>query len=406
MLNSPQIAYQKLLTMKKEIVIVAAARTPIGSFLGSLSNIAATDLGATAIKGAMAQCNLQPELVEEVLMGNVLQAGLGQAPAKQAAIKAGIPGNVPCTTVNKVCSSGLKSVTQAVQAILCEDAEIVVAGGMENMSLTPHYLHTRQAKKLGDTSVKDGLLLDGLTNVYDQKHMGVCADLCAEKHSISRAAQDEFAINSYIKAQDAWAKGEFNTEVIPVTFNTRKGLVTVSMDEEIDKTNFEKLKTLKPAFSENGTVTAANASKLNDGAAALIIMSAQKATALNLQPLAKIIAYADASQAPELFTTSPALALPKALTKANLNLHDIDFFEINEAFAAVGIANSKLLHLPSEKTNTKGGAVALGHPLGCSGARILTTLVHTLHNSNGTYGAAAICNGGGGATAIIIEKTE
>jgi acetyl-CoA C-acetyltransferase len=393
--------------MNKEVVIVSAVRTPIGSFLGSLANVPATELGAIAIKGALKKSNLASHLVDEVFMGNVLQANLGQAPAKQAAIKAGISDSVPCTTVNKVCASGLKSVTLAVQAILCGDAEIVIAGGMENMSQTPHYLEARKNTKFGNLNLIDGVLKDGLTNVYDQKHMGVCADLCATNYNISREAQDDFAESSYKKAQQHWKSGHFDNEIIPITIQPKKGpSITIDKDEEFTNVNFDKMRALRPAFSKQGTVTAANASTLNDGAAALVLMSKQKALELNLTPLATIKGYADASQKPELFTTSPAIAISKALKKAKLNIKDVDYFELNEAFSVVGIANCQLLNISLNKTNVYGGSVALGHPLGCSGARILVTLLHILISENGKIGAAGICNGGGGATAIIIEKNE
>ena len=393
--------------MNKEVVIVSAVRTPIGSFLGSLASVPATELGAIAIKGALDKIGLAPDKIDEVLMGNVLQANVGQAPAKQAAIKAGIPSYVPCTTVNKVCASGLKAITQAAQAIRCGDAEIIVAGGMENMSMTPHYLEGRSPHKFGNVQLTDGLLKDGLTNVYDKNHMGVCADLCATTHAISREEQDVFAIESYRKAAKSWKEGRFSEEVIPVIVPQKKGTaITISEDEEYKKITIDKVSKLQPAFSKNGTVTAANASTLNDGAAALILMSREKAKELNLTPLASIKGYADASQDSELFTTTPAKAIPKALHKANLRIEDVDYFELNEAFSVVGIANCKLLHIDQNKTNSNGGAVALGHPLGCSGARILVTLIHILMANNGSIGAAGICNGGGGATAIIIEKNN
>jgi acetyl-CoA C-acetyltransferase len=393
--------------MNKEVVIVSAVRTPIGSFLGNLASVSATELGAIAIKGALEKIDLNPSLIDEVFMGNVLQANLGQAPAKQAAIKAGVPESVPCTTINKVCASGLKSVTLAAQAILCGDAEIIVAGGMENMSQTPHYFEGRKNTKFGNITMVDGLLKDGLTNVYDQKHMGVCADLCATTHDISREAQDDFAQGSYTRAKQNWEIGNFSEEIVPITITPKKGKpVKIDTDEEFTKVSFDKMRTLGPAFSKEGTVTAANASTLNDGAAALILMSKKKALELNLTPLAVIKGYADASQEPELFTTAPAKAIPKALAKANIKIEDVDYFELNEAFSVVGIANCQLLNISSEKTNVHGGAVALGHPLGCSGARILVTLIHVLMAKNGKIGAAGICNGGGGATAIIIEKNE
>ena len=393
--------------MNKKVVIVSAVRTPIGSFLGSLSSVVATDLGAIAIKGALKKINLNPNLVDEVLMGNVLQANLGQAPAKQAALKAGIPDTVPCTTVNKVCASGMKTITQAAQSILCGDADIIVAGGMENMSQAPHYFKARENTKFGNLNIIDGLLKDGLTNVYDQQHMGVCADLCAETHTISREQQDDFAQESYTRAKETWEQNGFSEEIIPVLVPQRKGdPILVDKDEEFLKVNFEKMRTLRPAFSKKGTVTAANASTLNDGAAALVLMSEEKAKELNLIPLVTILGYADASQEPEFFTTSPSKALPKALSKSNITIDQIDYFELNEAFSVVGLANCKILNIPLNKTNIKGGSVALGHPLGCSGARILVTLTHILFSNNGNIGAAGICNGGGGATAIIIEKNK
>lgn len=393
--------------MNKEVVIVSAVRTPIGSFLGNLASVSATELGAIAIKGALQKIDIKTNLVDEVFMGNVLQANLGQAPAKQAAIKAGISDSVPCTTINKVCASGLKSVTLAVQAILCGDAEIVVAGGMENMSQAPHYFEGRKNTKFGNLTMVDGLLKDGLTNVYDQKHMGACADLCAKTHNITREEQDNFAQASYTKAKKNWEAGSFSDEIIPVTIPQKKGNpIIIDTDEEFTKVNFDKMRTLNPAFSKEGTVTAANASTLNDGAAALILMSKQKALELNLNPLATIKGYADASQEPELFTTAPAKAIPKALAKANISIDDVDYFELNEAFSVVGLANCQLLNISLKKTNIHGGAVALGHPLGCSGARILVTLIYVLLAKNGKIGAAGICNGGGGATAVIIEKNE
>jgi acetyl-CoA C-acetyltransferase len=391
--------------MNKNVVIVSAVRTPIGCFLGSLASVSATDLGAIAIKGALEKINLSPSLVDEVLMGNVLQANLGQAPAKQAAIKAGIPNDVPCTTINKVCASGMKSVTQGAQAIQSGDAEIVVVGGMENMSQVPFYLDSRKSTKLGDLKAFDGILKDGLTNVYDQKHMGTCADLCATTHNISRKEQDDYAENSYKKAEQSWKENKFKEEIIPVTITPRKGpKVTIEQDEEFRKVDFQKMRSLDAAFSKEGSVTAANASKLNDGAAALVLMSSEMAFTLKLTPLATIKGYADASQEPEFFTTAPSKAIPKALAKAKVSMEDVDYFELNEAFSVVALANCKLLNIPLEKTNIRGGAVALGHPLGCSGARILVTLTHILDSMNKSIGAAGICNGGGGATAIIIEK--
>ncbi|MGB5362784.1 MAG: acetyl-CoA C-acyltransferase [Aureibaculum sp.] len=389
----------------KEVVIVSAVRTPIGSFLGSLSSVPATQLGAAAIKAALKKINLDPKKVDEVLMGSVLQADLGQAPARQAAIFAGIPDTVPCTTVNKVCASGMKAVMQGAQAIQCGDADIVVAGGMENMSLVPHYLNGRSGQKMGNIELTDGLLKDGLTNVYDGKHMGTCGDLCATEHKFSREAQDEFAMESYRRSAKAWSAGNFKEEVIPVEVPQRKGdPIIVNEDEEYKNVKMEKIPSLRPVFSKDGTVTAANASTLNDGAAALVLMSREKAKELNLKPLATIKAYADAALEPEWFTIAPAKALPKALAKAKLEIKDIDYFEFNEAFSVVGLANTKLLGLSSEKVNVNGGAVSLGHPLGCSGARIIVTLINVLKQNNGSLGAAAICNGGGGASAIVIQN--
>ena len=389
----------------KEVVIVSAVRTPIGSFLGSLSSVPATQLGAAAIKASLKKINLDPKKVDEVLMGSVLQANLGQAPARQAAIFAGIPDTVPCTTVNKVCASGMKAVMQGAQAIQWGDADIVVAGGMENMALVPHYLNGRSGQKMGNIELTDGLLKDGLTNVYDGKHMGTCGDLCATEHKFSREAQDEFAMESYRRSAKAWSAGNFKEEVIPVEVPQRKGdPIIVNEDEEYKNVKMEKIPSLRPVFSKDGTVTAANASTLNDGAAALVLMSREKAKELNLKPLATIKAYADAALEPEWFTIAPAKALPKALAKAKLEIKDIDYFEFNEAFSVVGLANTKLLGLSSEKVNVNGGAVSLGHPLGCSGARIIVTLINVLKQNNGSLGAAAICNGGGGASAIVIQN--
>jgi len=389
----------------KEAVIVSIARTPIGSFLGSLANIPAPKLGAIAIKGALDKINLDSKLVDEVYMGNVVSAGLGQAPAKQAAMYAGIPNSVPCTTINKVCSSGMKSMMLAAQAIQLGDAEIIVAGGMENMSSIPHYMNGRNGTKLGNIKVQDGLLVDGLTDVYDQQHMGTCGDLCANEYGFSREDQDNFAIGSYKKSAEAWNKGYFKNEVVPVEIPQRRGEpIIFSEDEEYKNVKFDKIPSLRPVFSKEGTVTAANASTLNDGAAALIIMSADKAKELKLKPLAKILGFADASQEPKWFTTAPAKALPKALEKAKISIEDVDYFELNEAFSVVGLANIKLLGLNAAKVNVNGGAVSLGHPLGMSGARIVIALTTILEQQKGKIGAAGICNGGGGASAIIIEK--
>jgi len=362
-------------------------------------------LGATVIKAVLEKINLSPAKVDEVLMGCVLQANLGQAPARQAAIFAGIPNTVPCTTINKVCASGMKAIMQGAQAIKCGDAEIVIAGGMENMSSVPHYLNGRQGQKMGDINVADGMLKDGLTNVYDGKHMGTCGDLCASEHNFSREAQDAFAVESYNRSARAWKEGKFNAEIIPVEVPQRKGdPIIISEDEEYKNVKMEKISTLRPVFNKDGTVTAANASTLNDGAAALVLMSSEKAKELNLKPLATIKGYADAALEPEWFTIAPAKAIPKALAKADTNIDSIDYFEFNEAFSVVGLANTKLLGLDPKKVNVNGGAVSLGHPLGCSGARIVVTLINVLKQNNGKLGAAGICNGGGGASAIIIEN--
>jgi acetyl-CoA C-acetyltransferase len=389
----------------KEVVIVSVARTPIGSFLGSLANISATKLGSIAIKGALDKINLDPNLVDEVFMGNVVSAGLGQAPAKQAAIFAGIPNTVPCTTINKVCASGMKAIMLAAQAIKTGDAEIIIAGGMENMSRIPHYMEGRKATKLGNIKISDGLLVDGLTDVYDQQHMGTCGDLCANEYDFSREDQDNFAIASYSKSAKAWANGNYKNEVVPVEIPQRKGPpIIFSEDEEYKNVQIEKIPTLRPVFSKEGTVTAANASTLNDGAAALVLMSADKAKALNLKPIAKINGYADASHEPKWFTTAPAKALPKALANAGISQGEVDYFELNEAFSVVGLANIKILGLDATKVNVNGGAVSLGHPLGMSGARIVIALTSILEQNNAKYGAAAICNGGGGASALVIER--
>ncbi len=389
----------------KEVVIVSAVRTPIGSFMGALSSIPAPKLGAIAIKGALDKIGLMPGLVEEVLMGHVVQAGTGQAPARQASIYAGIPDSVPCTTVNKVCASGMKAVMQAAQSIALGDTSVVVAGGMENMSLIPHYVHMRNGQKFGPATLTDGMQRDGLVDVYDQEAMGVCADACAVKHNFSREEQDAYAIQSYKRSAQAWQSGKFREEVVPVEVPQRKGdPLVVSEDEEYKNVILDKIPHLRPAFSKDGTVTAANASTINDGAAALVLMSADKARELGLKPLARIRGFADAAQEPKWFTTAPAKALPKAMARAGLSLEEIDYFEFNEAFAVVGLANMKLLGLPDSKVNVNGGAVSLGHPLGCSGVRIITTLLHILAQNNAKLGAAAICNGGGGASAIVLER--
>ena len=392
--------------MSKEVFIVAAVRTPIGSFGGCLKSVTATTLGAIAIKGALDKINLNPALIDEVIMGSVIQAGLGQAPARQASKGAGLPDKVIATTVNKVCASGMKAIAMATQSILLGDADIVIAGGMESMSNVPFYNTTqRWGNKYGDISMQDGLSKDGLVDVYDQVAMGNFADICAKENNISRADQDAFAISSYQKSQAAIEKGLFETEIVPVVIPQRKGdPIIISKDEEPFNVKFDKVAQLNPAFGKEGTVTAANASTMNDGAAALILMSGEKLKALGLTPLAKIVSYADAEQDPKWFTTTPALAVPKALAKANLQSSAIDFFEFNEAFSVVGIVNTQLLKLDPNKVNVNGGAVSLGHPLGCSGARIVVTLINVLQQNNGRYGAAAICNGGGGASALIIEK--
>lgn len=391
--------------MNKKVVIVSAARTPIGSFMGALSTVPAPQLGATAIKGALAKINLDPAKVDEVIMGNVVQAGVGQAPARQAALLAGLSNEVAATTVNKVCASGMKAVMQATQAIIAGDAEIVVAGGMENMSLIPHYIHMRNGYKFGPASLVDGMQKDGLTDAYDNNAMGVCADLCASEYKITREEQDQFAIQSYERSAKAWSEGKFANEIVPVSVPQRRGdAIIVDKDEEFTNVKLDKIPSLNAVFTKDGTVTAANASTINDGAAALILMSEDKAQELGLKPLAYVKSYADAAQEPKWFTTAPAKALPKALNKVGMNISDVDFFEFNEAFAVVGLANAKILGLDNDKINVNGGAVSLGHPLGCSGARIIVTLLNVLEQNNAKTGAAAICNGGGGASAIVIER--
>lgn len=390
----------------KEVFIVSAVRTPMGSFMGSLSTVPATKLGAVAVKGALDKIGLDPKNVQEIYMGNVLQAGEGQAPARQAALGAGLSVETPSTTINKVCASGMKAVMMAAQSIKAGDAEVIVAGGMENMSMVPHYYNARVATKLGDIKMQDGMVLDGLTDVYNKVHMGVCAEKCATDYSITREDQDNFAIESYKRSAKAWSEGKFNNEVVPVEIPQRKGEpVIFAEDEEYKAVNFDRISTLPTVFKkEEGTVTAANASTLNDGASALILVSKEKMEELGLKPLARIVSYADAAQEPENFTTAPAKALPIALKKAGLELSNIDFFEFNEAFSVVGLANNKILGLDASKVNVNGGAVALGHPLGSSGSRIIVTLINVLKQNNAKYGAAAICNGGGGASAIVIEN--
>jgi len=389
----------------KEVVIVSVARTPIGSFMGSLSSISATKLGSIAIKGALEKINLSPDMIQEVYMGNVVSAGLGQAPARQAAIYAGIPDTVPCTTVNKVCASGMKSIMLAAQTIALGDAEIVVAGGMENMSAIPHYQHARTGSKFGPIIIEDGMQKDGLVDAYDKVAMGVCADECASTYEFTREEQDNYAIQSYKRSSKAWNNGKFSDEVVSVKIPQKRGEpIIFSEDEEYKNVKMEKIAALRPAFTKEGTVTAANASTINDGGAALVLMSLEKATALNLQPLAKIKSYADAAHEPKWFTTAPAKALPKALAKVNLSIKDVDYFELNEAFSVVGLANMKLLNITNNKVNVNGGAVSLGHPLGVSGARIIIALTSILKQNNAKIGAAAICNGGGGASAMILER--
>jgi acetyl-CoA C-acetyltransferase len=389
----------------KEVYIISAVRTPIGCWGGALKDFSATKLGSIAIKAALEKAGVNAAEVNEVLMGCVLQANLGQAPARQAARFAGIPDNVPCTTVNKVCASGMKAIMQGAQSIMLGDNDVVVAGGMESMSNVPFYNeHLRWGYKYGNVTLIDGLAKDGLTDVYHNYAMGNAADLCAKECNISREAQDEFAITSYKRSQAAWDAGRFDNEVVPVEVPQRKGdPIKVTKDEEPWNVKFDKIPGLKPAFSKDGTVTAANASTMNDGAAALVLMSKEKAQALGLKPIAKIKGYADAEQAPEWFTTTPSVAVPKAVAKAGLKMEDISFFELNEAFSVVGIVNMQKMNLQPAQVNVNGGAVSIGHPLGCSGARIVTTLINVLRQNNAKYGAAGICNGGGGASAMVIE---
>jgi acetyl-CoA C-acetyltransferase len=389
----------------KEVYIVSAVRTPMGSFGGSLASVSATKLGAVAIKGALEKIKLDPKEVQEVIMGSVMQANLGQAPARQAAMFAGLPATVQCTTVNKVCASGMKAIMNAAQSIMLGDADVVVAGGMENMSQVPFYNENmRWGNKYGNATIIDGLAKDGLTDVYHNYPMGNAADLCASECKISRADQDAFAIESYKRSAAAWDAGKFNDEIVPVEIPQRKGdPVVFKIDEEYKNVRFDKIPELKPAFTKDGTVTAANASTMNDGAAALVLMSKEKADALGLKPIAKIKGFADAEQAPEWFTTTPSIAVPKAVAKAGLQMSDISYYELNEAFSVVGIVNSQKMKLDPAKVNVNGGAVSLGHPLGCSGARIVVTLINVLKQNKAKYGAAGICNGGGGASAMVIE---
>jgi len=390
--------------MSSDVYIVSAARTPMGSFLGSLSTVPATKLGSTAIQGALKMAELDPKEIEEVYMGNVLQAGMGQAPARQAALGAGLSESVPCSTINKVCASGMKAIALARATIVMGEAEIVIAGGMENMSQVPHYLDARKGSKFGDIKMRDGMLVDGLTDVYNKTHMGNCAELCAKENNITREDQDAYAITSYKRSASAWENGAYTSEVVPVEIPQRKGdPIVFSEDEEYKNVKMDRISTLRPAFDKEGTVTAANASTLNDGASAVILASEEAVNRHGLTPLAKIIGYADAAHDPKWFTTAPSLALPIALDRAGISVEDVDLWELNEAFAVVGIVNNQKLGLDPEKVNVNGGAVSLGHPLGSSGCRIVVTLAHALKARGLKYGAAGICNGGGGASALIIE---
>ena len=390
--------------MSSNVYIVSAARTPMGSFLGSLASVPATKLGSTAIQGAIKMAGLDPKEIEEVYMGNVLQAGMGQAPARQAALGAGLSESVPCTTINKVCASGMKAISLARATIVMGEAEIVIAGGMENMSQVPHYLDARKGSKCGDINMRDGMLADGLTDVYNNTHMGNCAELCAKENNITREDQDSFAVTSYKRSAHAWENGAYQSEVVPVEIPQRKGdPIVFSEDEEYKNVKMDKISTLRPAFDKEGTITAANASTLNDGASAVILASEEAVKRLGLSPIAKIIGCADAAHDPEWFTTAPSLALPIALDRAGISVEDVDLWELNEAFAVVGIVNNQKLGLNPEKVNVNGGAVSLGHPLGSSGCRIVVTLAHALKSRGLKYGAAGICNGGGGASALVIE---
>lgn len=390
--------------MSKTVYIVSAVRTPMGSFMGAFAGVSATELGATAIRGALQKVNVDPSIIDEVFMGNVLQAGVGQAPARQAALGAGLGKNVPCTTVNKVCASGMKAIMLGAQSILAGDNHVVIAGGMENMSQTPHYLDGRNATKFGNITMLDGITKDGLLDVYNKVPMGNCAELCATKYEITREQQDEFAVTSYQRAAAAWQAGRFADEVVAVAVPQRKGEpIMVSEDEEYKNVFLDKIPSLRPAFDKEGTITAANASTLNDGASALILASEEAVQKYGLQPIAKIVSYADAAQEPEWFTTAPSLAIPKALEKAGLTIADIDFWELNQAFSVVGLANIKILGLDPAKVDVNGGAVALGHPLGNSGSRVIVTLLNVLKQNGAKRGAAGICNGGGGASAMVVE---
>lgn len=391
--------------MNKEVFIISAVRTPMGSFMGGLSSVPATQLGAIAIKGALERSGLKADQINEVFMGNVLQAGVGQAPARQAALGAGLSNHVPCTTVNKVCASGMKAIMLGTQSIIAGDNEIVVAGGMENMSLTPHYIDGRNGTKFGNIVMLDGITKDGLLDVYSRVPMGNCAELCAKEYNITREDQDNFAVTSYTRAAEAWKAGKFNNEIVPVSVPQRKGdPIVISEDEEYKNVSLAKIPELRPAFEKDGTITAANASTLNDGASALILASKEAVEKYGLKPIAKIVSYGDAAHEPEWFTTAPSKAVPVALKKANLTTDQIDYWELNQAFSVVGLANMKLLGLDPSKVDVNGGAVALGHPLGNSGSRVVVSLINVLKQNNGKLGGAAICNGGGGASAIIIEN--
>lgn len=391
--------------MSKEVYIISAARTPMGAFMGAFASIPATQLGATAIKGALEKGNVDASIIDEVFMGNVLQAGVGQAPARQAALGAGLGQNVPCTTVNKVCASGMKAIMFGAQSIIAGDNNVVVVGGMENMSMVPHYLDGRNGVKFGNIEMLDGITKDGLLDVYSKVPMGNCAELCAKEYAISREDQDNFAITSYTRAAEAWKNGKFNDEIVGVSVPQRKGdPILVTEDEEYKNVFLDKIPALRPAFDKEGTITAANASTLNDGASALILASKEAVEKHGLKPIAKIVSYADAAQAPEWFTTAPSLAIPKALDKAGMNKDQVDYWELNQAFSVVGIANTKILGLNPEKVDVNGGAVALGHPLGNSGSRVIVTLINVLKQNGGKFGGAGICNGGGGASAMIIEN--
>jgi acetyl-CoA C-acetyltransferase len=391
--------------MSKEVYIISAVRTPMGAFMGGLSSVSATQLGSTAIKGAVERAGISTDAIDEVFMGNVLQAGVGQAPARQAALGAGLNKNVPCTTINKVCASGMKSIMLGAQTILAGDNHVVVVGGMESMSQTPHYVSGRNGTKFGNITMLDGITKDGLLDVYSKVPMGNCAELCAKEYNITREDQDNFAITSYTRAAEAWKAGKFNNEIVPVAVPQRKGdPILVNEDEEYKNVFLDKIPGLKPAFDKEGTITAANASTLNDGASALVLASKEAVEKFGLKPIAKIVSYADAAQAPEWFTTSPSLAVPKALEKAGMQTSDVDYWELNQAFSVVGLANMKILGLDASKVDVNGGAVALGHPLGNSGSRVVVTLINVLKQNNAKIGGAAICNGGGGASALIIEN--